>query len=412
MKNFRDKLSKAKKLILESNNSITLRELKEKFSLTQYETQQIAFVLNHIDDIISTKEDASASALIKVSKLIEELSVEKKKVKKLQKEGVSLQKTIDHLSESKLFSLDDLQTISPINLEIDSNEKGGIAIASYTDQHIEKIIEPYEVNNWNKHNPDIAVERFMKFTYEVSDEIRKTNILYEKKSRNKIKTLILAFLGDGIQGYLREEDLKSNDMSPTQASRLYKSLLIDSIRKISEDSGIDDIRVVLIWGNHPRTTKKIEFSTGWANSYEYLAYQDVESAFRNLLHGYNNLKFYIPKSGVQEMELYPGFPITFSHGFNFRYMGGIGGVEIPMLRWHFTNQESLPAKRRYIGHWHQYKTGTVSICGCGIGFDAYAMSKNFAPELPSGFFEMIEIGKGFSFNKKIIVDDFYKNKVK
>jgi hypothetical protein len=411
MKNFKEKLSKAKKLILESNNSITLRELKEKFSLTQYETQQIAFVLNHIDDIISTKEDASASALIKVSKLTEELSVEKKKVKKLQKEGISLQKTIDHLSESKLFSLDDLQTISPINLEIDSNEKGGIAIAVYTDQHLEKIIEPYEVNNWNKHNPDVAVSRFSQFTQGVLEEIKKTNILYQRKNK-KIKTLFLAFLGDGIQGYLRDEDLKTNQLSPTQASRLYKSLLVDCIRKISEDSGLEDIRVVFIWGNHSRTTPKLEFSTGWANNHEYLAYQDVENVFKNLLSGYNNIKFYAPKSGIQEVELYPGFPITFSHGFNFRYMGGIGGVEIPMLRWHFTNQESLPAKRRYIGHWHQYKTGTVSICGCGIGFDAYAMSKNFAPELPSGFFEMIEIGKGFSFNKKIIVDDFYKNKVK
>jgi len=407
MENFKEKLSKAKKLFL-IKEEISIKEMIKELNITQYQAQQLSFILKHINDI-SSKEDASAQSLIKLTKLSEDLKEKTKQNLQLKKEGVVLQRTISHLIESKLSSLEDIT--SPIILNLETDSGAGIGIVVYTDQHIEKIIEPYEVNNWNKHNPDIAIKRFSRFTSGTIEEIRKTNILYKRKNQ-KMKTLFIAFLGDGIQGYIRDEDLKSNAMSPTQASKLYKNLLIDSIRKISENSDIEDIKVIFIWGNHSRTTPRIEFSTGWANNYEYLAYQDVENTFNNLLHGYNNLEFYIPKSGIQEVILYEGFPVTFSHGFNFKYMGGIGGIEIPMLRWHFTNQESLPAKRRYIGHWHQYKTGTVSICGCGVGFDAYAMSKNFSPNLPAGFFEVLEEGKGYRFNKKIIVDDFYKNKHK
>ena len=382
---------------------LTITKLMEKYNITRYVAGNIKFAISHLN-VLSSRENLSAQAILKMGTLESQLNNQKRLVKDLKKKDLELQETLNHVLNTQI---QDIKPTKRIILQNDINETNGIAIAVYTDQHIGKIVSKDETNGWNEHNPDIAIRRFHNFSIGVIDEINKTNLLYKKKG-NKIETLFLAFLGDGIQGRLREEDLETNAMHPTQESKLYKELIIESIRYISENSGIENIKVILIWGNHGRTSLKLKFSAGWANSYEYLAYQDIELIFKNYLTGYNNVEFYIPKSGIQEAILYPDFPITFSHGFNFNYRGGVGGIEVPMHTWHYMMREALPALRRYIGHWHIYKTGTVSICGSGLGYDGFCMHHKFTPEVPAGFFEIITVGKGYSFNKKIRVDELLR----
>ncbi len=279
-----------------------------------------------------------------------------------------------------------------------------IAITLLSDVHAEEEVIPGTVNNWNKSNPDITKAKLETYANGVLKVTR------ELRGGVAINQLIFGMLGDMITGYLHEENLENNLLSPTEAIDFLQPLLVGMIKRFSEDGDFKQIVIPMLRGNHGRTSKRKKFSTGFKNSYEWLMYRQIYKLFSEVLVGYDNIKFEIPESEFAEIKVYDKYT-TFSHGDHFNFIGGIGGLEIPLRKWGYKMQKSIPADKRYIGHWHMWMPGGREVVnGSLLGYNAYAFGKSFEPEIPMQHYELCDRNRGFTVKLPIIVDDFYKYK--
>jgi hypothetical protein len=277
------------------------------------------------------------------------------------------------------------------------------AFALLGDVHADEYVDPATVNNWNYYTPDISERRLNTFCtglLKTTRELRKTI---------PIPHLVLGFMGDFISGYIHDELQENNLLSPTEGIQFIEPILVDIVKRLSEDGDFKSIEIPMLRGNHGRTTEKIRHSTDWKNSFEQLMYFSIVKLFTEQLVGYNNVKFTTTKSSFVEVEVY-GKKITFNHGNEFRYLGGIGGLEIPMRRWGYKMQKAAPADKRYLAHHHKWMPGGIEVVnGCMIGYNKFAMDKAFEPELPQMHYELLDRNRGaFTIKLPIIVDSFYK----
>ena len=279
------------------------------------------------------------------------------------------------------------------------------AIALYSDIHCEKKILPETCNNWNESNPSIIEKRHLTW------ENGLLKVTREQRKSIPIPHLVLFILGDLITGYLWEEDIEDNYYSPTEAIDFAQHMVVHALKKFSEDGDFKTIRVVMVRGNHGRTSNRKKYATAHKNSYEQQMYYSVRKLFTEQLVGYNNLEFIIPKSEFAEVQIYDK-KVTGSHGDHFRYQGGIGGLEIPMRKWGYKLQEAAPADKRYIGHWHHRMPGDKEVVnGSGCGYDAFAMGHGFSPEPPMMHYELLDRNRNlFTVQLPIIMDKLLRNR--
>jgi hypothetical protein len=94
----------------------------------------------------------------------------------------------------------------------------------------------------------------------------------------------------------------------------------------------------------------------------------------------NRLRFQIADGEYNYLDVYDATECFF-HGDSVQYMGGVGGLLIPLRR-------GLNELRKYrkvdhfaLGHFHTYTPlDDVAVNGSLIGIAPYGMSKKFAPE--------------------------------
>lgn len=276
------------------------------------------------------------------------------------------------------------------------------AFVLLSDIHGDEDIELSSTNGWNKSNPDLTLMKLNTFREGLLKVVR------EERKSIAIPHLVFGILGDVISGYIHEELMENNTLSPTEGIDFLKPILIDIFKTLSEDGDFQSIKVPMVRGNHGRTTPRKRYSTGYKNSFEWQMYMDIAKTFREHLVGYNNLEFLIPKSFMYEMEAY-GKKITFSHGDHFQYRGGVGGVTIPMKGWSNRMQDGAPADKRYLAHWHTWTPGKETINGSAVGYNAFAMEKGFAPEPPLSHFELLDRNRNmFTVKLPIILNNLYR----
>jgi len=271
-----------------------------------------------------------------------------------------------------------------------------------SDWHAESEVKPEWVNGWNKYTPDIYVQSKRTYFELLVQEIKRT-IQFTPVSK-----IIVGCLGDAIQGYLREDDIESNLLAPMEAIRLVEEEYIRGFRYLAENVGDIPITVIMLSGNHSRTTEYERPAGAYRHSYEYHMSVAIKNLFEQKLVGYNNVQIILPTTKLFGFKIAEHYPVTFSHGNHFRYQGGIGGLEIPMYKWDYRAQSVEKAKRRYIGHHHTLKFGKVCVNGAGIGYSHFAMEKQFEPERPAMIFEVIDHHLGHVLSKPLILRDFWK----
>lgn len=294
------------------------------------------------------------------------------------------------------------QETKPMNIIKTTNAKfETTAIALFSDPHVEEHVDPLVVNGLNSYNPDIAKARieayFRRLMWIIS--------AWRKGGWN-IDKLVLGVLGDVIAGYIHEELMEGNFMSPTEAVVFAQELLISGIEYLANAGQFKEIIVVCKFGNHGRISKRKKFSTGYKNSYEYMMYTQIQKIFRDHKPGYEHVKFLIERSEFSQVDVYDK-KLNFSHGDHFNYQGGIGGVLIPFNRWIHKMDGILKADKYYIAHWHGYqniKRGVMN--GSIIGYSPFAMGHAFSPEPPQQHLELIDSKRGFTLNAPIILEDW------
>lgn len=384
------------KLILLRNKGVKLSRtyLKENYQLSDRVAYAYLFALNNKGSLVKELDSAK-----KLTRINEQLKDSKANVKKLLSENETLEGKINFLIaiDSNDVEQEDLHRIPlPKNSEY-RDEITSISLLS--DIHFEETVEPSLIDYINEYNPSIAIRRTTLYF---------TRLLWMINSLRKggfnIKNHVLAILGDVINGYIHEEFIEMNAMSPIEASMQIESLLIDGIRFLVDNGEFETLHVIMTRGNHGRTTTRKRYSSGYKNSYEYMIYHNIRKWFAT--HGYENVMFIIPDGEFVHMKVYDKM-LSFSHGDHFGYRGGIGGVLIPFKGFMYKHNKIVPVDKYFIGHWHtseNIKEGMIN--GSVIGYNSFAMGHSFAPEPPMQWLQLLDSKRGFTIATPIILEDW------
>lgn len=326
--------------------------------------------------------------------------------KKLLKENQQLKKRIESLSKKVKFSntidITKHNDWTPLTIHANPDLKEECtAISLISDVHIEERVLKSIINDINEYNPKIAKQR-LEFYFK--------RLLYLIRSYRKggkvIEHLVLGIIGDVITGYIHEELLETNFMSPSQASLYAQEILTRGLMMLSESGEFKSIKVVCVPGNHGRTSLRKKFKSAYSNSYEWLMYNQMKNYFTMMNGKYSNINFIISDSEFIYLDIY-GKINMFSHGDHFNYQGGIGGIYIPLLKWLLRENKINKIDMAWIGHWHQLiSINGARINGSVIGYNEYARSFGFIPEPPQMQFQLLDKRRGYTSNEPIILTDF------
>lgn len=239
------------------------------------------------------------------------------------------------------------------------------AVAVASDWHVEERVRPESIAGRNEYNLDIADYRIRRFFQGITWHIE-----HQRASgRIHVPNLVLGLIGDLMTGYIHEELQENNFLSPTETMVWLTPRLSDNIETLQKKLDID-ITIPCCYGNHGRTTKKPRIESGYANSYEWLMYKQLEDKLsRN-----KRIRFQVAQSAHNYVEVYDRV-LHFTHGDELKYGGGIGGLGIPLLKRVPMWDRIRPADVHILGHFHQLRDyGRAVVNGSLIGYNAYAMS--------------------------------------
>lgn len=236
------------------------------------------------------------------------------------------------------------------------------AIVVWNDWHVEELVDSKTVNGLNEYNLQLAEKRFLK-------SLEKTILLLESaRTISKIDHLVLGLLGDHITGYIHEELVESNLLSPTDALLLCHDLIATGIKFLLKEAKVARIDIVTCYGNHGRTTMKPRVSTASQNSFEQLLYKLLS---RYMTDPRLNWQLGVGYHNLLEIQ---GKLVRFHHGDAIKYGGGVGGLTIPTLKSIAQWDRAQRADLDIFGHYHQFLFHKKFVCcNCMIGYNAYAL---------------------------------------
>lgn len=263
-----------------------------------------------------------------------------------------------------------------------SKDSESVAVIVWSDHHIEEEILPDAVGGLNVHNLDIADRRFQRLLH---GGLVWYNI---EKQKTTIKTIVLALLGDFINGSIHEDCAESNLLSPVEAIYKAQGHLIGGIQYMLDNTP-PDVEFVLPChsGNHGRMTQKQRIATESGNSLEHYMYLTIRDFFQNE----KRLKFIVATGYHSYVSLFDGqYDIRFHHGHMINYGGGVGGLTIPVnkaiAQWNKSRRVNLDV----FGHFHTRMDGGNFIAnGSVVGYNAYALSIKASFEKPSQTFFLV-----------------------
>jgi len=313
------------------------------------------------------------------------------KLKSVVKEKRELQKKYDELLklfENKTGQSDviekfneNIQSLDYEKIQIisDKSPSESTAIMLCSDLHYEETIDPDTIDNLNEYNTKIATQRFHKLFQ------NGLKLIDMCRSKSNIKKLVLWLGGDLINGYIHDEFIENNQMSPIESSIDVYGLCVSAINFLVENGDFDEIVVVSNIGNHGRTTAKMGVTTAYENSYEWLIYNFLSSHYKES----NVVKFKLSKGYFNWLSVY-GYDLRFHHGHSVKYGGGIGGITVPLNKAIAQWNQARTAYLDIMGHYHQLMSSKNFIVnGSIVGYNAYAQSIKAAFEKPQqGLFLM------------------------
>ena len=270
--------------------------------------------------------------------------------------------------KNRLAVFQNFEAIGKTGVVIEPSKSGAasesVALAMYSDNHIEERVDPGTVNGLNRYNPQIARGRNDRFFKTIVD------LVEIERHGTPINQMVLAVLGDLISGYIHEELEESNFLSPPRASYMAIEFLQSGIDYLLKYGKFDKITVVMTPGNHGRTTKKRRVNTAIDNSFEWLIYNIISMIYRLE----DRLEFIIADGYHTYLDIY-GYKCRFHHGDSLKYGGGVGGITIPVKKAIAQWNKAVRADMDFFGHFHQFINHREFTCnGSMVGYNAFALS--------------------------------------
>jgi hypothetical protein len=251
-----------------------------------------------------------------------------------------------------------------------------------SDWHVEESVRPETVNDMNEYTPEIA-EKCIERCAEAWE-------WFARDTRWDMREGVIWLGGDVITGYIHEELVESNFMSPTEAVVWLQDRIEKMLRTILANTNFERIIVPCNSGNHGRLSIKIRIATRESNSIEWLLYKTLAARFADE----PRLQFQIAEGHYNYLNVYDR-SCAFTHGDTFRYQGGVGGLLIPVRRGLNEIRKYKPVHYISMGHFHQrLDTGDIAVNGSMIGTNNYAIANNFAPEPRQQSWFLIDHSRG------------------
>jgi len=268
------------------------------------------------------------------------------------------------------------------------------AIMLLSDIHYEETVDPLTINDLNEYGTEISKTRCMNYFR------NGLKLIDMCRSKSVIDTLVLWLGGDLINGYIHDEFIENNALSPIEASVQVFSLMISGIDHLLAKGDFKEIVIVSNDGNHGRTTKERKISTAAQNSFEWMIYNFLAQHYASE----PRIKFKLTRGYFNYLDVY-GYTLRFHHGHNVRYYGGVGGITIPLNKAIAMWNQAKHADLDVLGHWHQrLSTRDFVINGSVIGYNAYAMSIKASFERPQQSFFLMHPKRGKTVEAPIFVD--------
>jgi len=309
---------------------------------------------------------------VKVGSLDKRLKTTDSKYREMLKQNENLQAQIDAI---KVVS--DANTYTIKAKSEGTQEATAVIVAS--DWHWAETVHSDNVNGLNEYSTTIAKARAEKF---FANAVKLLGVF---KEHSRIDNLVVALLGDFINGELREEAMQNNGELTMDELLEVQSVLLSGIQYLLDNTDVNLI-IPCHSGNHGRVTRKIHISTESGNSLEYVMYHMLARSFK----ANKRVRFIIPTSYHSFLDI-GGFTVRFSHGHAIKYNGGVGGIYIgvnkAIAQWNKARHANLDV----FGHFHQMRDGGNFICnGSLIGWNEFANFIKADFEKPKQAFFLID----------------------
>lgn len=281
--------------------------------------------------------------------------------------------------------------LKPIKPLYNDSKGEATALALLSDIHPEEKITLVSTNGINQNSPEICKKRLQNYA------VNLIKLINNHRNVVKVDHLLIGLLGDNVHGWIHEEYLSTNYMTPIEATLFIMEQLEAVLQFLLENGKFKRITAVCKIGNHSRVTDKCYTTTEAINSYEYIVYKYLEKKFAG------QIEFLIEENYISYFDVYDN-RISFEHGHAFKYAGGIGGI-YPSLMRHLSKQYAVKKfDLACMGHWHSMiHLPNCLINGSVCGYNDYARRKGFAPEPPAQQLLLINKEKGFTTSEKIIL---------
>jgi len=294
------------------------------------------------------------------------------------KEVGSLRRELDAFTEVR----DYMKLFRPVEVKPKHGGKGeATAVICWNDWHFEETVDAEAVNGVNEYNVDIAKKRF-------KDGLQATaSIIDMCRSKSHIDTLIVNVMGDLMTGYIRDELMATNAMTPGEAVHEVLEQVVMGLEFFQKELKLKRIIVPCVCGNHGRWTNKRWAKKGPGMSFEGVLYTFVAKWF--LAQKNKVVQIIPPKGDMTFIDVYDR-KVRITHGDNIRYSGGVGGVHIPLRKAIDAWNTVIWADYNYVGHYHQDITGEdYRMSGSLIGYNEYCVKIKARYSPPSQAFELL-----------------------
>lgn len=266
-----------------------------------------------------------------------------------------------------------------------------VACVVTSDLHVDEVVEPGTVNGLNEYNPDIAKARMEAF-------FRNSLKLAQGAARDsEIKVLYWAILGDLFSGWIHDELIETNSMSPVDAAQFVGDLLASGLAYWLRHSKFKIVGDMVV-GNHGRLTKRLR-SAPVGTSLESVVYRRLADAFRD-----EPRVQLTAAPGGRTYRRFGELTMRLCHGYEVGYQGGVGGVSIPIRKKVAQWDKAIKADLTVMGHFHQLLNGgDFLVNGSVIGYSAYAEFLAASPEPPRQAFFLVHAKRGLSLTAPVWV---------
>lgn len=273
--------------------------------------------------------------------------------------------------------------------------KSGVAVVAVcSDWHVEETVLPELVSYKNEFNLEVAWKRIERL-------FQKIVLLTEVQSSvAPASELWLALLGDMLSGYIHEELLESNELSPVEAILWLREAITAGIDFLLKETKLP-IYIPTCHGNHGRTTVKKRIKTSYKNSYEWLMYNFMAAQYED-----SERVHWMVGNGYHNTQEIMGRPCRFHHGDGLRYQGGVGGITIPVNKAVAQWNKVRTVDFDFFGHWHTYMWNYPTWVSNGslIGYSPYSVEIKADFQHPTQTFAVIDDRYGMTQSLPIFVE--------